>query len=252
MSLVTLVSAAVALVSASLTGVLGYWAQRRLRSSEQRTLMETYGMSLAWAAFDLQSRLYNILRGHWIDNAPGPGRGFVSTFLREGTPDEREYVRRSTAFVIAEYLGWVEILRRDVRILDLGPSRTNRAIMTKISDVDKAFNRTSADGNAFRLFRGHQRALGELMIHPEGGPGERRCLGYAEFSGRLESDAAFRRWFDGLLADVEGLAETTDPAVWRLTEIQHALIDLIELLDPKAQQVPQFRDRFGVAPARRG
>ncbi|WP_097231623.1 hypothetical protein [Streptomyces zhaozhouensis] len=247
MSLVTWVSAGVALGSAALTGVLGYWAQRRLRGAEERSLMATYGMSLAWAAYDLQSRFFNILRGQQIDEAPGVSGGFVDAFLRRGDAEERAYARRSTVFVIAEYLGWVEILRRDVRFLDLGPSRTNRAVMARIFDVDKAFNRT-AGSDAFRLFRGHQRAIGELMIHPEGGPGERRCLGFAEFSARLDGDEEFRRWFDGLLADVDGLAEETRPAVARLTEIQHALIDLIELLDPKGQRMPRFRARFRPAP----
>ncbi|GAA3855588.1 hypothetical protein [Streptomyces sedi] len=247
MSLVTWVSAGVALGSAALTGVLGYWAQRRLRGAEERSLMATYGMSLAWAAYDLQSRFFNILRGHQIDQEPGTSNGFVEAFLRRGSERERAYVRRSTVFVIAEYLGWVEILRRDVRFLDLGPSRTNREVMTRIFAVDKAFNRTK-DSDAFRLFRGHQRAIGELMIHPEGGPGERRCLGYAEFSARLDDDAEFRRWFDGLLADVDGLVGGTGPAVERLTAIQHALVELIELLDPKAQRLPRFRDRFRTGP----
>jgi hypothetical protein len=37
----------------------------------------------------------------------------LTSFHLQRTLEEREYVRRSTVFVLAEYLGWVEILRRD-------------------------------------------------------------------------------------------------------------------------------------------
>ncbi|MFD3655232.1 hypothetical protein [Streptomyces sp. NPDC058620] len=38
-------------------------------------------------------------------------------------------MRRSTVFVLAECLGWVEILRRDIQFRDLGRSRVIRQIM---------------------------------------------------------------------------------------------------------------------------
>jgi hypothetical protein len=105
--------------------------------------------------------------------------------------EEREYARRSTVFVVAEYLGWVEILRRDIQFLDLGQSRANHRAMTIISSISSALNRTSAN-NVLRLWRAEQRAVGELMVHPEGEPGRRRCLGYAEFCEKLNGDEVFR------------------------------------------------------------
>ncbi|MFP3989222.1 hypothetical protein U9R90_17330 [Streptomyces sp. E11-3] len=250
MDALTLGSAVVALASASVAAVLGYWQQRRLRAMEQRNLMDAYGASLAWAAFDLQSRLFNILDGHVIDQLPRlpeHGKGFLTAFLTEGTADERAYARRSTVFVLAEYLGWVEILRRDVQFLDIGRSRTNREVMVKISEIGSALNRTSKDGNELRLFRAQQRAIGELMVHPEGEPGRRRCLGYTEFSAKLDTDDGFSRWFEPLLADIDRLASDADsagPALARLEVVQRRLIDLIDLLDPKAERFPQFRYAF--------
>ncbi|WP_230195022.1 hypothetical protein [Streptomyces coriariae] len=241
MDALTVVSAVVALVGAVSTAVLGYWTQRRLRLMEQRNLMDSYGASLAWAAYDLQSRLYNILYGHETDLSPGPSRGWMTSFYSHGTPEEREYVRRSTVFVLGEYLGWVEILRRDVQFLDLGQSRANQRAMREISAIGKALNHTSAACNLLRLWRVEQRAIGELMVHPDGEPGRRRCLGYAEFCEKLEVDEVFSRWIAPLIADVDRLAEDTAPAVFRLAEIQQKLIDLIDVLDPKAQRFPQFR-----------
>ncbi|MGI5508389.1 hypothetical protein [Streptomyces sp. CA-106131] len=243
MDALTVVSALVALSGAATTAVLGYWTQRRLRLIELRNLMDSYGASLAWAAYDLQARLYNVLYGHEVDLSPGPSRGFMTSFHLQGTPEEREYVRHSTVFVLAEYLGWVEILRRDIQFLDLGQSRANQRAVTVISSIGTVLNRTSAtDDNTLRLWRAEQRAIGELMVHPEGEPGRRRCLGYAEFCEKLACEEVYRRWFAPLLADVDRLAGNTGPAVPRLAELQGKLIALIDVLDPKAQRFPQFRE----------
>ncbi|MER5470257.1 hypothetical protein [Streptomyces sp. NPDC002685] len=206
-------------------------------------LMDSYGASLAWAAYDLQSRLYNILHGHQTDLSPGPYRGFMSSFHLQGTPEQREYVRRSTVFVLAEYLGWVEILRRDIQFLDLGQSRANRSAVTVISSIGTVLNRTSSADDVLRLWRAEQRAIGELMVHPDGEPGRRRCLGYAEFCEKLDGDDAFRRWFAPLLEDIDRLAGDTAQAALRLVELQQKLIILIDVLDPKAERFPHFRQQ---------
>lgn len=251
MDVVTWVSAAVALASASATAVLGYWQQQRLRSMEQRDLMASYGASLAWAAFDLQGRLFNILYGHVVDRAPDTRVGYLTSFLTRGSDGEAEYARRSTVFVLAEYLGWVEILRRDVQFLDLGRSYVNRRVMEQLSTVGHALSRVTRDSNELRLFRAEGRAVGELMVHPEGEPGRRRCLGFAEFCHRLDHDAVFRGWFQRLLDDVDALAADTGPAVDRLADVQRQLIRLIDLLDPKAERFPHFRDAFDLEGATR-
>ncbi|WP_329456233.1 hypothetical protein [Streptomyces sp. NBC_01497] len=244
MDVVSWVSAGVALASASATAVLGYWQQQRLRTMEQRTLMDSYGASLAWAAFDFQGRVFNILRGHVVDRAPGERVGYLTSFLTRGTEQEAEYARRSTVFVLAEYLGWVEILRRDVQFLDLGNSATNRSVMAQISKVGHSLSAIAPDSNELRLFRAEQRAVGELMVHPDGDPKRRRCLGFAEFCARLDHDEAFRGWFQRLLDDVDELAVDTGPAVPRLEDIQRQLVMLLDLLDPRAERFPQFRGVF--------
>jgi hypothetical protein len=240
----SLVSAIVAVCGAAVAGLLGYWQQRRLRSWEQRTYMDRYGASLAWAAFDLQTRLYNILNGHVVDEGPARGSGFLTSFLTRGTAREADFVRRSTVFVLAEYLGWVEILRRDVQFLDLGRSRLNTRVMLQISRIGASLSAIDPVSNELRLFRAQQRAVGELMIHPDGEPGRRRCLGYAEFCAKLEDDSDFAGWFAVMLADVDRLAANTAPAVPRLQDVQTQLIALIDLLDPKKTRFPQFRLPF--------
>ncbi|MFE7268620.1 hypothetical protein ACFU9B_42770 [Streptomyces sp. NPDC057592] len=188
MDSLSLVSAIVAVCSAAVAALFSYWQQRRLRSWEQRSYMDRYGASLAWATFDLQTRLYNILHGHAVDLDPSRGAGFLTSFLERGTDREADFVRRSTVFVLAEYLGWVEILRRDILFLDLGRNRVNTQVMRQISRIGSSLARIDPVSNELRLFRVQQRAIGELTVHPDAEPGQRRCLGYAEFCAKLDHD----------------------------------------------------------------
>ncbi|MFC9425790.1 hypothetical protein [Streptomyces sp. NPDC056987] len=244
MDSLSLVSAIAAVCGAAVAALFSYWQQRRLRSWEQHNYMDRYGASLAWASFDLQTRLYNILRGHVVDTSPSLGFGFLTSFLTRGTDHEAHFVRRSTVFVLAEYLGWVEILRRDIQFLDLGRSRVNTQIMLQISRIGASLARIDTVSNELRLFRVQQRAIGELMIHPDGEPGRRRCLGYAEFCTKLEHDNDFAEWFSVLLADMDRLAADTAPAITRLQDLQTQLVTLIDLLDPKRERFPEFRLAF--------
>lgn len=225
----TWISASVALASSATTALLGYWQQRRTASAERHDYMDRYGASLAWAAFDLQSRLFNILGGRYL-----------TLFLVRGTQEEAELAGRSTVFVIAEYLGWVEILRRDVQFLDLGSSGSNRRVMTQLAQIAETFNKSTARHDELRLFRIQQRAIGSVMIHPDGEPGRRRCLDYVEFCQLLDTDSRFTAWFSELLADVDAIATDIAPAEQRLRSLQHQLVELINLLDPDAVRFPQF------------
>ncbi|MFD7296421.1 hypothetical protein ACFV9W_24305 [Streptomyces sp. NPDC059897] len=233
-------AAAVAVCSAATAAVLGYWQQRRIRKVERLDYMDRYSASLAWATFDLQSRLFNILTGHERDTTPGPARGYLTIFLVHGTEREAELARRSTVFVLAEYLGWVEILRRDLQFLDLGNSGENRKVVTQLYRISETFNGSFNQHDALRLFRIQQRAIGGVMIHPDSEPGRRRCLDYAEFCARLDTDSAFAAWFAELLADVDEIAEDAVPALARLRALQQQLVELIDLLDPDAARFPQF------------
>ncbi|WP_198545946.1 hypothetical protein [Actinacidiphila yeochonensis] len=247
MDSLSLISAAVAVGGAVLTALSGYWQQRRLSSMEQRTYMSRYGGSLAWAAYDLQTRLFNILHSHRIDQDPARGDGFLTAFLVRGSARDAEFVRRSTVFVLAEYLGWVEILRRDIQFLDLGRNSLNTRIMRQIAEVGHCLAAIDPASSELRLFRARQRAVGELMVHPDSEPGRRRCLGFAEFCERLDGDSRFAEWFEVLLADVDRLAADTAPAAARLRALQTQLVVLIDLLDPKQARFPKFRLAFDPA-----
>lgn len=119
--------------------------------------------------------------------------------------------------------------------------------MLQISRISASLSRTDTVSNELRLFRAQQRAVGELMIHPDGEPGRRHRLGYAGFCAKLDNDSSFADWFGAILEDADRLAANTAPAVARLQDVQAQLIASIDRLDPKHGRFPQFRLAFGHA-----
>jgi hypothetical protein len=91
---------------------------------------------------------------------------------------------------------------------------------------------SSSDGfpdELFCIFRGDQRAIGEIMI----ADGEITCIGYAEFCSRMETDPPFSQWIASLSVHIEQLPSANHPHP-RLVALQNQLIDLINLLDPES------------------
>jgi hypothetical protein len=178
---------------------------RDLRAEE---VLTRYREPLAAAAFDLQSRLYNILE-----------LGFFSNF--GGEHPRAEEALRTTLFRLAQYFGWTEILRRDIQFLSFPQADDTRRVAELQSDIAKGFL-TDDYGPALMTWSDEQRAIGERMIVEE--HGKVLCMGYARF--REECDGMFASWCNRLRDEV-----AQDSARERLREVQHLLCDLVETLD---------------------
>ena len=189
---------------------------RDLRAEE---VLTRYREPLAAAAFDLQSRLYNILR-----------LGFFAKFAR----DERgEEAFRTTLFRLAQYFGWTEILRRDIQFLSFPEDDDTRRVAQLQSEIAKRF--LSDDyGPALMIWADEQRALGERMIVEE--HGKVLCMGYATFGDRYND--AFALWHERLRNE---LADESARA--RLCDVQHLLCDLVLALDSRRVRYTQELER---------
>jgi hypothetical protein len=197
------------------------------KAQEAARLVAKYRDPLLRSAFDLQSRIYNIYR---------PGG-----FTLEKDP---EYFRLNTLFLIAEFLGWLEVIRRELQFVDLGAVQATNDLGRRLARVQELLANTTEWHDGCYVYRGYQRAIGELMLTrvDNDAPGGRRheCIGYAAFVA-AHADPNFAKWFRRLGDAIEQLS-AEKPA--RLVAVQHALIDLVDFLDPQLDRFHDCRSRI--------
>jgi hypothetical protein len=215
------------LITGALLAVFaGVLKRRHDKEAHISELLARYRDPLLGAAFDLQSRLYNIVR---LD--------FLEDYFGSPDPAARAYARDSTLWLIGQYLGWTEILRREVQFLDLGEVSANRRLQERLHQITQAFaTDDEALGSVFRLFRGEQRAIGELMIRAPDANGHVTCLGYADFTARYRAEP-LKPWFARLEADLTLIADMPYDCP-RLVYLQRSLVDLVDLMDPDRVRYP--------------
>lgn len=230
-----LVTIAGSILAASIVGVFSLWGIRhslraqerseaRSRADDAERSMRKYRDPLARAAFDLQSRLYNIVK-----------QDFLGKYVVRGSSSEREYAIESSLHVVAEYFSWVEIMRREIQFLDLGDVERTRELAERLAAISAIFLSERPDPT-FRVFRAEQRAIGDVMMTPETSA-NRQCIGYAEFfERRMEPNLA--HWFEQLRVDIGRLAAEPGSHLDRIVELQRSLIDLLDFLDPDHQYFP--------------
>jgi hypothetical protein len=231
-SVVSLVGAVVAAGAAGVSAVYSRRTALRDRKMAADELAVRYRVPLVHAAYNLMTRLWNIGRGAFLDD-----------FLTSGSEAEAQYARHNTMYLIGQYLCWSEILRREAQLLDPMDPRRHRDITAAMEHIREtmADSRTYKDP-VLRVFRGDQRAIGEVMLttteSPSGWTGPRwDCIGYAEFVKRLDKDPDTSRWFTTLLEDIDKLADDPEGHLDRLIELQHALLDLVNVIDPTGDHV---------------
>lgn len=234
--IVTVLSACIAFIAsgftiwgqfrlAKLQATLAEKREEKLKKQEAEAIFSKYREPLVNTAYELQSRLFNILQ-----------LNFLQKFYIKGNEREKQYAVENTIYVIAQYFGWTEIIRRDIQFLDLGELETTKKLAT-LQDQICNFFLDSRMGKVFRIFRGEQRAIGESMIANSGS--NLYCLGYAQFI--QTQDAAFQYWFEPLRENFELLTTNIDEHADRLIQLQHALVDLMDFLDPNYVRYPQER-----------
>jgi hypothetical protein len=211
--------ALIALAGALLSASISLYGQLRATTlaarREANVVLAKYREPVLSAAYELQGRLYNILE-----------LGFLAKYYVAGDEAQQAYAMENTLYVVAQYFGWSEILRREIQFLSFGDSKRTRAVADRQRRIVELFQSDDPRlGRPFLIWRGEQRAMGERMIEREDGASQ--CMGYATFLERREPE--FRRWFGRLEAEIRELAVT--PPNPRLTELQHAIVDLIRELD---------------------
>lgn len=180
------------------------------RKLSAEDVLTRYREPLAAAAMDLQSRCYNIVH--------------LDFFGKFGSGHERhDDALVTTLFRLAQYLGWTEILRREVQYLSFPEEDDTRRVAQLQSDITRRLASSDAD-EPLMIWADEQRAIGERMIVRD--DGKTYCMGYAHF--RDDYDACFAALFRRTRPDL-----TDTAAQQRLRDVQHLLCQLVATLDPK-------------------
>ncbi|MEO3807623.1 hypothetical protein ABGB17_01325 [Sphaerisporangium sp. B11E5] len=220
-------------ITGLVVGVVGvpltYVTNLRMRRHQTRDLMARYRDPLLWAVHDLRNRLWVILYDGHLAKYGG----------EESDEFRRNYSIRHTMFVLAEYFGWVEILRRSIGFLDLGDHASNRRLVEQLVRVRQVLWDPALD-RALLVPSGQQRAIGELMLVEDDSMPERgwRCLGVAEFCERLDDDPRFSHWFTPLERQIRDLAAGTEVDSRRMRDLITRLDELIGLLGTHGARFP--------------
>ena len=207
------------LASAGTATWFAFYSDNRKILSESEKVLSKYRDPLLLAVQDLQSRLYNILDLGFI----GGGKG-----------ENPVHTVQYTSFLVGQYFAWIYILRREAQFMRFDTDRNNRAVTKLLNDIAHAFATASFETDDPRfwnlpcmLWRGEQRALGEMMAVPDNN--QLYCIGFAAFHQKWEDDPVFRAWFQPI---VDGLGSKRGARNLRLRRLQHLLVDLAHTLDP--------------------
>jgi hypothetical protein len=190
---------------------------------EAQSTVSKFRDPLMHAAYDLQSRIFNILE-----------RGFLDRYYFRGSEREKEYAMENTVFLVAQFLGWTEAIREEIQFVNLDGNEQTR----KLRDLqDSIYSQMQNDriDSGFRLFAGEQRAIGELMIKRDGGVC--RSIGFAGFIS--SRDPAIDQWLNSVRDDIKATSMDIKRSKERLTMMQHSLIDLLNFLDPDCIRFPR-------------
>jgi hypothetical protein len=92
--------------------------RHRLDKSEAaEQITSKYRDPLLRCVIDLQGRIYSIVK---LD--------FMQRHLGSDDSEQVQYAKTSTLFRLAEYFGWIEILRIGIQFLDLGDQARSRQL----------------------------------------------------------------------------------------------------------------------------
>ncbi len=235
-----LISGVIAIIAAGIA-IWGQFKNSRLNHEFEKSKLKAeseknvaqYSEPLVRAAADLQSRLFNIL-----------ALKFFECFLIGGTPRERRYAVSNTAFLFAQFFAWTEATRHEIQFIRLDDNEQTRKLSELQSKIYSIFQ-TDKYATEFRVFAGEQRAIGESMLTQSAAG--LKCMGYGEFISK--GDFPDNPLLNALYGDVVNFEKNSAVIVPRFIALQHALIELIDFLDPAYLRFPKSeRSKYSPSP----
>jgi hypothetical protein len=117
---------------------------------EAEAVLEKYREPLILAAYDLQSRLFNILH-----------MGFLGKYYLRDVDGSRRYALEHTLYLVGQYFAWTEILRREIQFLEFEEVEETKRVGRLQRRIRELFASDKEElGRAFMVWRGEQNAIG--------------------------------------------------------------------------------------------
>ena len=195
------------------------------RALKLQEIMNNYKGPLIHSAYELQSRIYNLVANRIIKLY------FVD---QRGDGSERDYIIKNTVFVIAQYYAWTEIIRREIQFIELdNPEATKE--FSQIQDSIYSIWHSEMFDDPLMIWAGEQRGIGEIMTETRND--KLSCVGYSKFLKMLEENNEVL--LNQLEKKVRKYIEQGTFQTNRLVPVQNSLIDLLEFLDPNYIRFPE-------------
>lgn len=196
---------------------------RREQRVRQRQLLATQRDPAVRAVNELQGRLWVILSTR------------AANYHYVKQQGEEEYYIQSTAFLVAQYFAWSELMRRQIAALDYSD------LSLLLEEISDAF----AHGEpGFQIYRLEQREIGERLMTQMKADSDAAIFRYSEFRDIM----AAPKPAESLLAlrdRTQYLLDHIDREMERATRIQNALVDPLDFIDAERRWVrPDRRRKF--------
>lgn len=203
--------------------------QLQLRAEERAVnlelTMDKYRGPLVHSAYDLQSRIFNLVKQNVVDLYFFEGRG-------DGT--EKEYFLKNTIYVMAQYFAWTEIIRKEIQFIEFNDIKTSQQLSNLQDEIYSIWQFTTR-ADSLNIWAGEQRGIGELMLQEK--DSRYTCIGYSQFLKLVNQGE--EPLLNQLETKIEGYLNSQDRSSVRLIKLQNALIDLLEFLDPDYVRFPK-------------
>jgi Fe-S-cluster formation regulator IscX/YfhJ len=196
---------------------------KRDQKARQRQLLATQRDPAVRAINELRRRLATVLKNN--------AHNYAYT-VRLGRGD---YYVESTAFLIAQYFAWSEVMRSFIAALDYSE------LSSLLDSITKAFSRGRP---GFQFFRLEQREIGERLTasrKPEADTATFRFSDFRDLLNKSPPDECVQR----LLKNTRELFHNLDAERFRAASIHNSLVDLLDFVDPEHRWVsPGDRGRI--------
>lgn len=196
---------------------------RREQRVRQRQLLATQRDPAVRAINELQGRLWVIL------STKAANYHYVKEL------GDEEYYIQSTAFLVAQYFAWSELMRRQIAALDYND------LSLLLEEVSEAF---AHGGPGFQIYRLEQREIGERLMPQMKADPDAAIFRYSEFRDMMAAPKPAEKLL-ALRDRSRYLLDHIDREMERARLIQNALVDLLDFIDAERRWVrPDRRRKF--------